>query len=89
MGRVVKRLWPASVQSVGAMRGDRHLQIKAVCSRCRGSFKVNLELLEQAFGRRYSLMDRRGICPVHGCEGSCVFLVRFGDSQPFVPLKDL
>lgn len=87
MGRKVERIWPRHVQTVRAMRAD-NVPVFASCNRCGGSFKVNLELLERAYGPHLSLINRVGPCPVLACEGSCHFLAQTGDGVPFIPLRD-
>ncbi len=86
MGKRV-RIWPRVVQTVGAMQAA-DIPMFARCSRCEGTFKVNLELLIRAYGPDYSLLNRRGICPHLECDGTCVFLVKTGAGAPFYPLLD-
>lgn len=86
MGKRV-RIWPRMVQTVGAMQAA-DIPVFARCSKCETSFKVSLDLLIQAHGRDYSLINRRGRCPHLECDGACVFLVKTGAGAPFYPLLD-
>lgn len=87
MGRVVTHIWPRHVQTIGAMK-DQGVPVFAHCPRCETSFKVNLDLLIAAYGRRMTLINRSGPCPRLSCTGSCHFLVQTGGGVPFRPLRD-
>ena len=53
------RISPKAVQTPGKMKAT-DVSIFARCGKCDTSFKVNLDLLIQARGRRYSLINQRG-----------------------------
>jgi len=87
MGRKIQVIWPRHVQTIGAMKKEQ-VPVFAHCSKCAGSFKVNLDLLIQAYGPGFSLINRKGPCPSLRCEGRCHFLAQTGSGVPFRPLRD-
>ena len=63
-------------------------EINAVCERCKGLFRVDLQCLEWRFGRHGTLVNKRGVCPNLQCGGRCVFQARASENGFMMPLID-
>lgn len=90
MAKKVETIWPRWVQTIGNMQRELEkgasLEVKAVCAKCGGEFRVEIDLLVRAFGPEFSLIDQRGRCRMRHCDGGVVFLYSNGPGTPFRPL---
>lgn len=88
----VHRLWPAWVQSLGAIKTatdkDPHLRIQAMCGTCNTAFRVDIEAMIWKLGRDFSLINQHGRCKRMGCNGRTVFQYSNGSSTPFQTMTD-
>jgi hypothetical protein len=87
MAGAVVRIWPRATQTLALMI-EHGIIVKACCGTCRTFFKVDLALLRSHFGPHYSLINKRGKCPILNCHGSCAFLYTTSEGTPMRVLAD-
>ena len=81
----INPILPKAFATVGNMRLNG-VQIKAWCTKCQVTFKVDLVAIIMAKGPDYSLIGQHPPCRVYDCDGRCNFLVSASKGTPMVTL---
>jgi hypothetical protein len=77
-----RAIFPAWVQTLGAM-SDEGAEVYASCSgACRGHVEIDPAALIDKVGRSYSLVNRRSRCKAEGCKGWWRVFYKLGVFRP-------
>ncbi|WP_157775481.1 hypothetical protein [Hartmannibacter diazotrophicus] len=66
---------------MGAMI-EHGTEVKAICRKCRQSFKVDLNAICKIHGEGYSLIAKHPPCRVFECDGEVIFYYKHGVFRP-------